>query len=420
MKKNIDIPEDLIDYYVFYSIDRRKNTKEIRKILLQKQGEIRSNMANGSLNSEEILKKLQEAYNEIANAVKVFKNDERRKKYDTLLDAAYNEGKIDVEAQNIAQSLYEEIEALFMKGNYNIVIRKCMDALDNNVRDYRIYILLAQSYYALKNPDRSIATVEDGLKANPDNLQLLKAGARFANEGKKDYSKAQEFVNKIYEVEPEGPIAASEQSYLYLSMGKEDLAYKLIDDYMERHPGDMDFRRDVAYDIIGYSYTYYTLDPSSEAYVIASEEDYQSCLKSCNKALSIYNDDNVREALDNAEFFGTIEFNTENKENILWLFICGVIYILGAVFVLLSDSAVAAIFMLLLGVLLIYSGVKLKKVSYRPYWQINKFILTGKREKEENKYIIIGKIFSGYMKASIKLGWKFIRLVFDMMFMFLR
>lgn len=407
-QKQIELPEGFVDFYSIYGIDRKTGTKEIRKQLLKKQGEIRSNMANGSLNSPEILKKLQEAYNEIANAVKTFKNDERRQEYDAMLDAAYEAGKIDVAAQTMAQDLYEEIEAMFMRGNYRGAVQKCMEALDNNVRDYRIYILLAQSYFALNNPDRSLSTVDDGLKVHPDNLELLRAGARFANEGKDDFEKAQKYVNKMMEIDSESPLTNSEQSYLYMSMGKEDLAYRQIDGYVEKHPNDMQFRKNCAYDLVGYSYTCYTKDPNSDAYVIASQQDYQKCLDSCNKAVSLYDDDNVREALDNAKAFGQIEFNDENKEGIFWLFVSGLVYGAAAISTFAS-SIIGGIFVMALAALMIFCAFKLRQVSYRPYWQINKFILTGEREPGEGKYILIGKIFAGYMKWSFKIAWGLVK-----------
>ena len=428
-KKNVNIPESFVDYYAIYSIDRNLETKEIKKLLVQRQGEIRSQMAGGALNAPEILDKLQEAYNEIANAVKVFKTEERRKEYDILLDAAYEAGKIDVEAQTMAQDLYEEIEAMFMKGNYRGAIKKCLDALNNNVKDYRIYILLAKSYFALNDSDKSLSTVDNGLLVHPNNIPLLRVGARFSNEGKKDYNRAQSYVNKIMEMDANSSIAVSEQSYLYMSTGKHDLAYKMIDDYMEQHPSDMEFRKDCAYDMVGYSYSCYTKDPGSGAYVIASEEDYKKCLDTCNKAMSIYNDENVKEALDNAKAFGEVEFNDENNESIKWLFIGGFTYLVMSLmlFSLLSGASgkdfgsiigeiigpiAGAIVLICLGVLLIYCGVQLKKVSYRPYWQINKFILTGQREKIEEKYILIGNIFGGLIKWSFKIAWKFIELIF--------
>ncbi|MCD7764120.1 MAG: hypothetical protein LUI14_13190 [Lachnospiraceae bacterium] len=396
-KQNVKVPEGIVDYYAVYAIDRKAKTKEIRKLLLQKQGELRSHMSNGSLNGDEVMEKLQDAYNMIAAAVKIFKNEDRRKEYDKQLDAAYATGKIDVEAQKAAQDIYEEIEAMFLKGNYRGAIRKCMEALNNNICDFRIYLLLAQSYFALHDTDHSLESVEDGLRVHPDNLPLLKAGSRFANEGKKDFNRAQRYVNRMMEIDPQSPLAISEQSYLYLNTGREDLAYQMIDDYMEKHPSDVQFRKDCAHDLIGHSYSYYTKDPSSEGYVIASEENYNKCLDICNKAAGIYNDENVRTALDTATSFGQTVFNDENLEGILWLLIGGLVYAIvglvlaGSGFSTIGQAGILALFIgalmsspvLLIGILLLFCAWRLREVSYRPYWQIYKFIITGEREKKE-------------------------------------
>ena len=401
-QKPVNLPEDFMDYYVYYDLNRSGNTKDIRKQLLQRQGEIRSKMTGGSLNSPEIMNKLQEAFENIAAAIKIFKNDDRRKNYDALLDAAYESGALNPEAQSTAQDLYEEIQALYMKGNYSGAIRAAMEALNNNAHDYRIYILLAQSYFALNNADASLKAVDDGLNVHPDNFPLLRAGARFANEGKQDYGCSQRYINRMMEIDPENPMAVSEQSYLYATAGKTDIAYKLVDDFLEKHPNDTDFRKDVAYDLVGLSYSScYTKDPYSDAYIIASEEDYKKSLDTCTKAASLYNDENIQDALENARSFGSVEYNDENTENILWLFIGGAIYLVTSI-VAFASNGLAGLLVFALGILLIFSGVKLRKLSYRPYWQINKFILTGQREKEEGRYITIGKIFAGYMKWCIK------------------
>ncbi|MCM1218534.1 MAG: hypothetical protein NC548_28940 [Lachnospiraceae bacterium] len=413
-KRKVNIPEGIVDYYAIYGIDRQMGTKEIRKQLLKIQGEIRSNMSNGALNDAEILKKLQESYHDIANAVKTFKTEERRKEYDVILDAAYEAGRINEEAQVYAEDLYEEIRALFLKGNYRGAIKKAMDALNNNARDYRIYMLLAQSYFALNEVDRSLNTVEKGLSVHPDNMSLLRAGARFANEGKDDFERAQKYVNRMLEIDPDSALAASEQSYLYVCNGKTDLAYKLIDEYMDKHPDDIDFRRDCAYDLVGYSYNCYTKDPNSDAYVIASQEDYQKCLDTCSKAASIYKDENTQEALESAQMYGQVEFNDENKPGIFWLFAGGIVYLLAALGSIDAIGILGFLAVSPVGILLIYSGIRLRQVSYRPYWQINKFILTGEREKNEKIYVMIGKIFTGYIKWSFKIAWEIVKFIWRM------
>lgn len=410
-KKNVNIPIDFKDYYVFFNLDRNLKTKEILRTIRAEQGNLRVQMSNGSLNGDSITSRLQEALAEVEKAIKVFKNDERRKEYDIQLNAAYEMGKIRPETQQVAHDLYEELLAMFMKENYNGVIRRCMEALDQRVGDYRVYILLAQSYFALRDPDNSLNSIDRGLNHYPDNIDLLRAGARFANVGKGDYERSQRYINRMIEIDPESHFVASEQSYLYLTTGKSDLAYQTIDDYVAKNPRDREFKKDCAYDLLGFSYEYYTKDPKSDVYVIASQEDYQKCLDTCSKAESLYSDDNTKEALKRAQSFGQVEFNAENKENIIWSFVGAAIYILGglpAVAAAFQDKSMigAAILCMFLGVLTCASAIGLVKCSYRPYWQINKFILTGRREKWEAIFVGFGNIFAGYIKWSLKIGWK--------------
>lgn len=429
MANNVNNSNNIVDYYAIYQLDRNMSREDILKRLRQLQGEIRSKMSCGSLNSPEILEKLQESFNGIAQAVKTFKTDERRQEYDAALSAAYQAGRVNMEAQKLAQSLYEEIETLFLNGQYHIAIRKCLDALNNNVTYYKFYIILARSYLALNDINNSIGCIENGIKIHPNNLEVLKAGARIANEGASDFNRSQQYVNKMTEIDSDSPLTVSEQTYLYVTNGKTDMAYQLIDDYLNKHPNDNGFRELCAHDLVGYSYSCYTKDPESNSYVIASKEDYQKCLDICNKAASIYQDENVRTALENAKYFGNIEFNDENNKNILWLFIGGGLYAFGGLMMLLTgigSGSAAGFFGILiplllmggLGGLCIYSGIKLKQCSYRPYWQINKFILTGEREPEEKKYVMIGKIFAGYMEWSLKLSWKLTKFCFRLAFKF--
>ena len=422
--KKVDTTEKMRDYYSEYQLDPNMKTKDIYKELQRKSGELRSQMANGSLNDESIQQKLQFAFNSLAEAIKIFKKEDRRKEYDLKLETARQANMIDMEAQKLAQDLYEELLAMFAKGNYNGVLQRCMEALNRNIRDYRLYILMAQSYMALNNPDNSIKTIDNGLQVHPDNMPLLRAGARLANTGMNDFDKSQQYINRMMEIDSENNLAVSEQSYLYLTNGKQDLAYQLVDEYMEKHPNDMDFRKNCAYDMIGYSYSScYTKDPDNGAAIIASQENYQKCLDTCNKAVSLYNDETTKTALDNAKYFGTVEFNDENKKSIIWLFIGGVLYAFGGIMQIVTGAVnqsagiwVACLVMFALAGLLIYSGIRLRQFSYRPYWQINKFILTGKREKGEGKYILIGQIFAGYMEWGLKISWKLIKFSFKLAF----
>lgn len=418
--KKVRIPENIIDYYAVYALDRKLDAQAIKKKLRSIQGDIRENMSSGSLNSNEVMAKLQESFNQVAEALKVFKNKETKEEYDAQLDAAYANGVLNTEAQTMAEDLYAEIEAMFLKGNYQGAARKCTDALNNNVRDARIYGLLARSYYALQDFSRSLQTVVEGVKIHPENMELLRMGARFSNEGKEDYNTAQEYINRMFSIDANNKFAYAEQIYLYLCTGKNDLAYQNIDEYLQGNPHDNEFRRTCAYDLVGFSYSYYTKDESSGSYVLISKEAYENCVAVCDKAASLYNDENTINCLNTAKSYGEIEFNEDNKENIKWTAIAGVIYIASAFMYTASGMftgenlletivAMGPVFLLfVLGVAVLYCAYGLYQVSKRPYWQIYKYYLTGQREKKEKIFIIIGTILAGYMKFA----WKFTKWMF--------
>ncbi|MBR1433102.1 hypothetical protein [Ruminococcus sp.] len=413
----VKIPDNICDYYAELNLNRQLNSKDICKALRKKHGEVRSYKSAGALNGAEATAKLDELEKKITDALKIFKNDDRRKEYDLALDAAYRAGKINVQAQQEAQDLYKQIEAMFYRGDFNGVIRKCMEAFRNNVQDYRIIILLARSYFELNDFSNSLTSVDNGLNIYPNNFQLLRTGSYVAREGAKDFNKAQQYINKMMEIDPDNGITVSEQSNLYLDTDKEDLAYRLIDDYIAKHPDDYEFRRDCAYDLVAHSYDFYTETPSEEGEsvaIIASKEAYERCLATRNKAASIYNDENIQRSIADANYFGQIEYNDENSEGIKWLWIGTAAYgFIGLMLMSMGNYGIGiGIFLLLIAGFLGFSAIKLRKCSYRPYWQINKYILTGKREKEEKIYITIGTIFTWFMKIMIELIKIGFRLVF--------
>ena len=408
--KKVKIPENIIDYYAVYALDRKLDAQAIKKKLRSIQGDIRENMSSGSLNSDEVMAKLQESFVQVADALKVFKNKETKEEYDAQLDAAYANGVLNTEAQSMAEDLYAEIEAMFMKGNYQGAAKKCTDALNSNVRDARIYGLLARSYYALQDIARSLQTVVEGIKIHPENLELLRIGARFSNEGKDDYNMAQEYINRMFSIDANNKFAYAEQIYLYLCTGKNDLAYQNIDEYLQGNPHDNEFRRTCAYDLIGFSYNYYTKDENSGSYVLISKEAYENCVAVCDKAASLYNDENIVNCLNTAKSYGEIEFNEDNKENIKWTAIAGIVYLGVSLMVMWEGfgeenmiTFIGATFLIFaLGVGALYCAYELYQVSKRPYWQIYKYYLTGQREKKEKIFIIIGTILAGYMKFTLK------------------
>ena len=411
-------PEELaeeIDFYKFFAsnkdakkckdfepFDRSTDRSTIYQSLTSLQGYVCGNDNTAKQNQQE---KLEELKNILNNACKVFKNDDNRKKYDEALDAAYAANKItDQTVEDLptqpAQNVWQMLAELFDNEQYVAVINECNKMIAAGTTDISAYHFKSMASYELGDKKCAYETINETQQKFPNDAWNLKLGARYSTiDG--NYNNAQDFINTLTTKQPEHPLATIEQCYLYERMDKQELAFKLIDEYLEKNPHNEDFRRDCAYDMMALSNTYFTRDPESGTYIIASREDYEKCLAVCEKAATIYNNDYIAAKLEDTKFFGQTKYNWDNKWRILALFIGGIFYFLIGLLTIAQGGFVG----LLLGAGLIFSGYRLHKLSYRPYWQINKYFLTGKREPDEAKYIMIGKIFVGYLKWSFKIGW---------------
>ena len=63
--------------------------------------------------------------------------------------------------------------------------------------------------------------------------------------------------------------------YLDLRKGEEQLAFQEIDSYIEKHPDDETFKKDVAYDLDSYSNACYYYDAAQNASFIADKKAYE-------------------------------------------------------------------------------------------------------------------------------------------------
>ncbi len=417
-KKKIEIDPNLVDYYAVYGLDRTAERKEIYNRLRSIQGHIIQKKAGGALNSEEIMAKVLEQEKMIVNAVKTFKTDERRAKYDEMLQAAIDSGMLNAEAQQMAEDAYAEIEKMFLRGNYEGVIRRCRQAIEDNTSDQRVYSLLAQSYNIVGDTENAVRTAEENVRLHSKNMDALGLAARIVYSGKHDFEKAQGYVNQMLEIDAENSTAIGTQVYLHLREGHDDLAYSMIDQYVGAHPSDEDFRRSAAYDIIGTGDTCYEFVDveGSTVCLFSKKEDYERYLNLSKKAVSVYSDENTKLSLDLAEAYGEIQYNEDNRENIKWCFIGAAFFLLYVpiVFSLLGDSPITSVLpAIILGILAVVVGVMLHSVSKRPYWQVIRYYLTGQREPKEAVFVIVGSILGGWLRISWQLA-KFIwRLAFS-------
>ncbi len=385
------------DLYKELNLDRswdeatiKTKLKEIQRLWTKRQSAC--NDKEQLLMITAVLAKVEDGFRYLVKAL-------RRKQYDEDLDKAYKAGLIQDKTEAKMKSLLDEARQYYRKGNIKMATQCAQEAIDGKINDPDAYDLLAHCHYDMQNYTKALEVIDAGTEIYKDNVNLYWLGARIATVGTKDYDDAQNRVNKLLEVAPNNSIGHSEQIYLHLQKGNEDLAFQEIDTYIAAHPEDDNFKKNAAYDIESYSNNCYYYDQAHNASFIADKESYQRCLKLCTKAVEIYSDEYTQKRLENAKYFGQKEWDSWNIESIKSLTLYGVILL--ALFwpvglVLLAIDAAVVYF------------------SFRPYWQINKTYVTGQMGGIEKAVTIIGDLAARFGGWLVRVIWNLIVLLFKL------
>lgn len=376
-----------VDYYKELELDRSWDEKTIREKLkdLQKVWTKRQSACN---DKEQLLiiDKIQEM---IENAFRFLTKAIKREKYDEELEKAYKNGTIKDDFEEKLKDLVSQAKAYYRKGNIKAAAQVAQEAVDGEVNDPDAYDILARCYFEVSKYDGALDTVDRGIDIFKDDMQLHWLGARISTVGKQDYDEAQQRINRMLEIKPESPLAHSEQIYMHLRKGDEELAFKEIDTYIESHPNDEAFKKSVAYDLNNYSNKCLYNDIAQNTSYIADKKSYDEYLKLNKKAVEVYSDEYTNNRLEHAKYFGKKEWNSWNEESIKALTLYGIIFFFA------SNS---------LGLLLLTMDIILVYFSFRPYWQINKTYVTGRMGTLET---IINRL-GGYMASFARGLFKFI------------
>lgn len=292
--KKVKVDPNIIDYYALYNLTRGADSKTLVSQLRKKQGEIKQMMSCSATGSESVMEELLKQDKLVTAAIRIFKNQEKLEEYNAQLDAAIANGTLNTEAQEAAQSALDEIERLFLKGNYNAVIKKCRTAINENGANAKLYNFLAQSYYMV-DQGSALAAVDEFVKAFPKDADALDMGVRYNILVHNDMDKAQDYLNRIHEYYTDSALAAIDQIYIHLAQRNTEMAFKEIDAFVSANPSNQDFRKNIAYDMIGFcSKLYACVDyEGDEIAFLTSDEDYQLCKAMAEKAAAVYYDPKV-------------------------------------------------------------------------------------------------------------------------------
>lgn len=388
-----------VDYYKELELDRSWDEKTIREKLkdLQKVWTKRQSACN---DKEQLLiiDKIQEM---IENAFRFLTKAIKREKYDEELEKAYKNGTIKDNFEEKLKDLVSQAKAYYRKGNIKAATQVAQEAVDGEVNDPDAYDILARCYFEVSQYDGALDTVDRGIDIFKDDMQLHWLGARISTVGKQDYDDAQQRINRMLEIKPESPLAHSEQIYMHLRKGDEELAFKEIDTYIESHPNDEAFKKSVAYDLNNYSNKCLYNDTAQNTSYIADKKSYDEYLKLNKKAVEVYSDEYTNNRLEHAKYFGKKEWNSWNEESIKALTLYGIIFFFA------SNS---------LGLLLLTMDIILVYFSFRPYWQINKTYVTGRMGTLETIINRLGGYMASFARGLFKLIINFFKAIIYLVF----
>lgn len=377
------------DLYKVLNLDRSWDCKTIKKSILSEQSMWVKRQS--SCNDTQQLMLIEDRLKLIEEGIKNLIKEVKRKLYDEALDKAYKAGQINNEEEEKLKNALEQAKAYYRKGNIKLAAKFAQEAIDGQIGDPAAYDILARCYFDSDNPKRALEVVDQGTKVFTDNLDLHWLGARIATVGTNDYDDAQRRINVLLEKAPDNAIGHSEQVYLHLHKGEDELAFSEIDSYIAAHPSDENFKKNVAHDMDTHARNVCYYHAEDGGTFIADKESYQRNLELCTKAESIHKDEYTTQMLENAQYFGKKEWNSWNSESIKSLSIYGVIF-------LLLFWPVGLVF-LAVDALLIY-------FSFRPYWQINKTYVTGQMGTGEQIVSTIGDYVARFGGWLLRTLWR--------------
>lgn len=396
--KNIEVDVDL---YKELDIDRawdektiRNHLKNVQRTWIQRQG---------ATNDKEQLLLIDSILDNVGNAMRYLTKAIKRQQYDQALELAYKTGKIRDVAEEKLHTILEQARAYYRKGNIKLATKFAEEAVEGNVNDASAYNLLARCYFDADTYDRALDVIDHGISIFKTDINLHWLGARIATIGTKNFEDAQQRVNRLIEMAPDNSIGHSEQVYLHLRSGDEQLAFQEIDSYIGTHPDDDTFKRGVAYDLDAYSNTCYYYDAAQNASFIADKSSYERCLTLRTKAAEIFEDEHTKNQLENARYYGKKEWNDWNMPAIKSLAIYGTIFtVLG--FASESFLPLGIVLYIIMGILIYF--------SFRPYWQINKTYVTGQMGTIEKIVSLVGDASARMAEILFKVLIKILSFIF--------
>lgn len=392
-----------MDLYKQLNIERAWDEKKIKETLKSRQHQWI--MRQNACNDKKELLIIEDVMKAIGQAFQFLTKPNKRKQYDKALEEAYKNGTIKDDVEDKLNSILDQALEYFRKGNIKLAAHSAKEAIDGKINNPLAWNILARCFYDTKQYTQALDIIDRGVKVFDDDIDLNWLGARIATVGTNNYEDAQRRINRLLEIAPNQAIGYSEQIFLHFTKGEEALAFQEIDKYIEEQPNDNEFKKNAAYNVINFSNTSYVKDPKSGVYIIADKQGYERCLKMREKAQEIYQDEYTEQQVEKARYFGTLEFNKDNLNDLLWMY-GTFLYVFIAVLSSVFDGTEGLFAFAAVCLALAVPPVILTAVSFRPYWQLNRIYLTGDPGLLETIVVKIGRVYTWAIKKALWLLWK--------------
>lgn len=314
--------KQFVDFYDLLNLDRTKGTQSLQDLIrhISHEKRMQRNFSKGEKSKE-----LTQIIELCEEALKYFKNDATRKKYDADLAQAVARNENSRRARPKADDLFGNAVEMFNNMRYDMAFELLNELIAETPNNEQAWQLLGDTKYMLGDYDDALKIIDTASQAFPMSINLKFSDIRL-NILLDHFNEAQALLNKAIADFPDNPVFVSEQLYLYLAAGKADLAKKFIDDYIKTKPSDSEFRRLTAENLIEIASQNYVIEPESGQHFPITQEKYDLCLKLITWANQIWQDQNTLAALKHIKELGVETFDQTQIKNIIICLIIGIAF----------------------------------------------------------------------------------------------
>lgn len=371
----------MVNYYEEFNLDPALSNEEIQQQLFKEKKKwiARQNASN--------LEKRQLAEKKIVlieEAVTVFSDKLKRDQYDLKIrktqkkdakeqtDPVPENKKPRMEGQS-AETIAETARNIYEIGDSARTIDYCSEAIANNVKEPSIYYYLGHAYWENNDLQHAVNVFRQGTEYYPEVPDFYADLALIYVNFMNNCGEARTCIDEAVRLAPENSYYRSIDILCRFVSGEVDTAEEQIKAYMEQHPEDQDYRKNVAEAYITYSDKFLEQCDNGGAY-IPTQEAYDSMLYYRKRANEIQPGERTREALKAVEDRGTKKFNKDNLWGLGLLVLIGLA--LGGPLAILVLAGTAA----------------LAYYSWKPEWMTEKMYLTGQRDTANTVLFGLNKI----------------------------